>query len=95
MTDSLIQVRIDSKLKENAENVLAAMGMRTSEAVRIFLQQTINDQAFPFKPNTNKIPNKSTIQAFEEAENGQYTDSTLADFRKSLKSKNENNQADQ
>jgi DNA-damage-inducible protein J len=87
MSDTLIQVRVDSKLKKHAEDVLLAMGLKTSEAIRIFLQQTINDQAFPFQPNAHKSPNKITLKAFKEVKDGKYTDSNLADFKKSLKAK--------
>ena len=86
MSDVLIQVRVDSTLKKHAENVLMAMGLKTSEAIRIFLQQTINDQALPFQPSAHKVPNKTTLQAFKEVKNGDYVDSTLANFKKSLKS---------
>ena len=92
MSSSLIQVRIDSKIKDSAENILEAMGMRTSEAIRMFLQQVINDKAFPFKPSLN-IPNQATIDAFEEIKVGEYEDCSLEEFKKSLskqpKNKNE------
>jgi len=83
MSSSLIQVRIDSKLKDSAENILEAMGMRTSEAIRVFLQQIINDKAFPFKPSLN-IPNQATIDSFEEIKAGEYEDSSLEEFKTSL-----------
>ena len=85
MSSALIQVRVDSKLKKNAEDILLSMGLKTSEAIRIFLQQTITDQALPFRPSTNKTPNQNTINAFDEVKNGNYSDSTLANFKKSLK----------
>ena len=70
MSDTLIQVRIDSKLKERAEEVLWAMGIKTSEAIRMFLQQTITEQALPFRPNTHRVPNEKTIAAMKELEEG-------------------------
>jgi DNA-damage-inducible protein J len=84
MTDTIIQVRVSSSLKKYAEDVLSAMGLKTSEAIRMFLQQTINDQALPFQPRINKSPNNNTIKSFIEAENGEYSDSSLADFKKSI-----------
>jgi DNA-damage-inducible protein J len=84
MTDTIIQVRVSSSLKKYAEDVLSAMGLKTSEAIRMFLQQTINDQALPFQPRINKSPNNNTIKSFIEAENGEYTDSSLTDFKKSI-----------
>lgn len=87
MTDTLIQVRVDSALKQNAEQVLLAMGLKTSEAIRMFLQQTINDQALPFQPSAKNTPNKSTLKSFSEAKSGKFSDSTLKDFQKSLSKK--------
>ena len=84
MADALIQVRIDSGLKKHAEDVLLAMGLKTSEAIRMFLQQTINDQALPFQPHAGKSPNKATLEAFNEARLGKYSDSSLESFKKSL-----------
>lgn len=84
MSDATIQVRLDSKMKENAEEVFAAMGLKISEAIRMFLQQTITDEALPFQPSVNKL-NKATIQAFKEVKSGKFSDSNLKDFKKSLK----------
>ena len=92
MTDILIQVRVDSKLKKNADAVLLAMGLRVPEAIRMFLQQTINDQALPFQPTAGKSPNLATIAAFDEVKKGKYTDSTLTNFKKTL-TKNAKNKA--
>lgn len=87
MTDTLIQVRVDSKLKKHADAVLFAMGLKVPEAIRMFLQQTVNDHALPFQPSAGKAPNKSTIAAFDEVRAGKYTDSSLTNFKKSLKAK--------
>jgi DNA-damage-inducible protein J len=85
MSDTIIQVRVDSELKKHAEDVLLAMGLKTSEAIRMFLQQTINNQALPFQPSAYRVPNKTTLEAFDQVKNGKYTDLNLADFKKSLK----------
>lgn len=85
MSDTLLQIRIDGKLKKNSEAVLMAMGLKLSEAVRVFLQQTVNDQALPFWPSTGNHPNKKTLKAFGEIEKKKYSDSSLKGFKKSLK----------
>lgn len=87
MSDALIQIRVDSKLKKHAEAVLLAMGIRTPEAIRMFLQQTINNQALPFQPSVGNVPNNSTVVAFNEVKAGKFTDSNLSEFKKSLKVK--------
>ena len=56
MTDTIIQVRVSSLLKERAENILSAMGLKTSEAIRMFLQQTVNDKKLPFQPLPMGLP---------------------------------------
>ena len=84
MSDTTIQIRVDSKLKKHAETVLLAMGLKTSEAVRMFLQQTVNDNAIPFQPHIKKSPNKTTLKAFKELKEGEYVDSNLKNFKKSL-----------
>mgnify|MGYP001569403902 CR=1 FL=1 len=88
MSTAILQIRVDSKLKKHSEAVLSEMGLKTSEAIRIFLQQIINDQAIPFRPHVKQnLPNAQTIDSFIEVENGNYSDSSLAGFKKSLKKK--------
>ena len=85
MSNITIQIRVDSLLKEHAEAVFEAMGLKTSEAIRMFLQQTINDEALPFHPSIKK-PNKATVKSFKEAgRKGNYKDSSLRDFKRDLK----------
>lgn len=64
---SMIHTRIDDTLKKDAESVLASMGLKTSDAIRLFLQQTVNVGGLPFRPIA-KVPNKTTIRAMEEPE---------------------------
>ena len=85
MSDTTIQIRVNSRLKEKAEEVFAAMGIKTSEAVRMFLQQTINDDALPFHPHASR-PNRATLKSFKEVKKGDYTDSTLEEFKNDLDS---------
>lgn len=67
MANSTVQARVDPQLKQEAEALFAAMGMTTAEAIRIFLQQTVNRGGLPFQP-TAKMPNADTIQAMAELE---------------------------
>lgn len=67
MANSTVQARIDPELKQEAEAVFAAMGMTTAQAIRIFLQQTVNKGGLPFQP-TAKTPNSETIRAIAELE---------------------------
>jgi DNA-damage-inducible protein J len=65
MTNTTIQARINPKLKAEADAIFAAIGLKTSDAIRMFLKQTVNEGGLPFKPSA-KVPNKSTIAAMEE-----------------------------
>lgn len=51
MTSKIVQVRIDSELKNKSEEVLSKIGLNFSDAVRIFLNQVVNDQGLPFRPS--------------------------------------------
>lgn len=53
---SLIQARVDSKLKEEAENIMSQLGISLNEAIRMFLKQVIIQQGIPFKPTLRVEP---------------------------------------
>ena len=46
--NALVQTRIDADVKERASEVLQALGLTVSEAVRILLTRTANEGAPPF-----------------------------------------------
>ena len=48
--EALLQVRLDPKLKQDAEQLYAGMGMTLSEAVRAFLAKSVTHQKLPFTP---------------------------------------------
>lgn len=50
MKQSTIQVRIDTDLKSQADELFARMGTTLSEAVRLFIAQSVNDKRLPFTP---------------------------------------------
>jgi DNA-damage-inducible protein J len=66
--NALVQARIDSEVKEEANAVLAAMGLTISDAVRLMLTRVAREHALPFDP---LIPNPKTIEAMNEARRGQ------------------------
>ncbi len=49
-----IQVRVDESIKNEAEKLLGAMGISLSEAVRIFMAQTIAERRLPFTPHLGR-----------------------------------------
>lgn len=70
MANETIQMRISATLKQDAEALFASMGLGLSDAVRMFLQQSVNEGAIPFQPRA-KRPNAETIAAMEELERGE------------------------
>lgn len=60
-----IQTRIDENLKEQADKIFEAMGLKMSEAIRMFVKQSINIGGLPFQPRAAE----KTIAAIAELEN--------------------------
>lgn len=47
-----IQVRIDAKVKKDAQTVFENMGLDLSSGVKLYLAQVIREQGLPFTPRT-------------------------------------------
>lgn len=62
---SMLHVRMDSGLKREATQALAAMGLTASEAVRLLFHRIAVDQAFPLEL---KVPNAETRRAMAEVD---------------------------
>ena len=67
MANQLVQARVNRDIKEEASDVLAAMGLSVSDAVRLLLTRVAREKALPFAP---LIPNAETIAAMKEARTG-------------------------
>jgi DNA-damage-inducible protein J len=61
---SMIHIRVEDDIKEQATLALTAMGLSVSDAVRLFLRRVVIDQAFPLEL---KVPNAETLAAMEES----------------------------
>ena len=48
MTATTISINIDSELEAQAQDVLASLGLDMTDAINIFLQQTIRQRSIPF-----------------------------------------------
>ena len=51
--DAILHVRIDPADKAQAEAIYANLGTSLSEAVRMFIRQSITDQGLPFHPTAS------------------------------------------
>ena len=61
---SMLHIRVDDDIKEQATVAQTAMGLSVSDAVRLFLHRVVVDQAFPLEL---KVPNAQTQAAMEES----------------------------
>jgi len=57
-----IRARVEPALKSEAEAILKKIGLSSSEAMRLFLYQVVQQRGLPFEV---KIPNAETIAAIE------------------------------
>ena len=78
-----IQVRIDPKTKAAAEAIFAKLGLKPSEAVRMFYHQVELNQGIPFDV---RVPNEETLQAVRDIEENRdlVRHDSLDSFRQSL-----------
>lgn len=64
---AMIVARTEPELKADAEKILKKMGLSTTEAINLFLAQIRLRKGLPFDL---KIPNKTTLKAMRDAEEG-------------------------
>lgn len=82
-----INIRVESKLKEEAEKVFSELGLGMTGAITIFLKAVVRTNSIPF---LLEIPNEETLKAFQEVKDisskkvraKRY--SSVADLRKDL-----------
>ena len=68
VNDSTVRARINSKIKEEATAVLAAIGLTPSEAFRLLMTRVAQEHSLPFDL---LMPNKETVAAIKAARSGQ------------------------
>ncbi len=62
--NAVVRARIDKHVKEEAEAVLASIGLTVSDAFRMMIMRIVTEKALPFDP---LIPNAETIAAMKAA----------------------------
>lgn len=68
--NDIVRARIDGRIKEEAETVLAAIGLTVSDAFRLLLTRVAAEKELPFAP---LVPNAETIKAIKAARRGEVT----------------------
>lgn len=64
---TLINVNVDTQVKEEATNILKGLGLNMSTAINMFLAQVVKRDGIPFEV-TNPKPSKEMLQALREVE---------------------------
>ena len=67
-TNSVVRARIDEHIKEEAEAVLASIGLTASDAFRMMMIRIAREKSLPFEP---LVPNDETIEAMRAARRGE------------------------
>ena len=65
--DNYVRARIDTKTKDRASEALAAMGLSTSDAIRLLMLRIADEHRLPFEV---RVPNATTRKAISELEAG-------------------------
>ena len=75
-----INIRIDEKIKKDAEKVFKSLGLNPSTAINLFYIQVIRTNSIPFELKADE-PNeltKSAIEEVEEMDNGNKESKTFS-----------------
>ncbi len=67
MSSTMVHVRIDETIKQQASETLQAMGLSLSDAIRVFLTRVVSDQKIPFEL---RVPNADTQSSMVNSECG-------------------------
>ena len=62
---STFQMRINPEVKAEAENTFSRCGLTLTEAVNIFIQQSINAEGLPFAVSSNPKPKMTKQEAIK------------------------------
>ena len=65
--DTVVRARIDSDTKVRATEVLHAMGLSVSDAIRLLLLRVADEKQLPFAV---QVPNARTLKAMKELHEG-------------------------
>lgn len=85
-----IQIRIDSKTKNEAKKILKGLGMDMSSAARIFFHQVVNTKGFPCELRDEDGFTPEGARAFEKSlrdgKNSKKSYTNVKDLMKDLNS---------
>lgn len=86
MATSLLQVRVEESLREDAARVFENLGIDTSTAVRMFLKRAVMENGIPFRMTLPKAPYnaergyRAMVEISEGAEKNGVADMSLEEI---------------
>lgn len=88
MSTTNLNIRMDKKVKEDAEKIFGELGLNMTSAINIFLRASIRESGIPFALKLD-VPNEETTLAIEEAkriatDDGVEAFDNIDDLRKAL-----------
>ena len=66
MSTQSTNIRIDTELKRQAQQLFSDLGMDMTTAVNIFLRQAVREQAIPFRIGEPALPNGEAREMLAE-----------------------------
>ena len=86
MKTAVLQIRLDDKLKKEADALFASVGFDTTTAVRLFLKQSVIRRRLPFDVVSDDLfysPENVVVlrQSIQEAKEGKVIAKTLGQLR--------------
>ena len=61
MKEAILEIKMDSDLKEQAEKLYEQMGTTFAEAIRIFAKQSVREKAMPFTMHLTVLEENRTL----------------------------------
>lgn len=61
-----LNIRIDTELKKQAEQLFSELGMNMTTAINVFVRQAVRQGGIPFAINL-EVPNNETLAAMKKA----------------------------
>lgn len=92
MATTLLQVRVEDSLKDDAAQVFERLGIDTSTAVRMFLKRAIMENGIPFRMTLPKTPYsaergyRAMVEIGESSEKNGLSDMSLDEINAEIES---------
>ena len=85
MAQTLVNIRMDEKLKKNMEKVCQELGMNMTTAFTIFAKKMSREKRIPFEVSIDPFYSQSNIKAIKESikqfEKGEVINKTIEELK--------------